>query len=239
MNLISSMLTAFTMYTRINFPHKDFSKTDVRYLIMGMIPVGIFIGVLWWFLYSLIAVFDIPVIILTALMFAFSHWFSGYIHLEGYMDMSAEIIAIQRGQGNEGKNSLNVISLVVLLFLQFAAFYQFVSASEDGLLLMFMPIFSRELAAMLIFMMPTFMGAGTSKSVAECTIILVLLLLATVILCIVLTGMRGAVLLIAMLLGFIIPSVIAMRAKLPGGDTAGYALTLSEALGFIALSIIH
>ncbi len=239
MNLISSMLTAFTMYTRINFPHKDFAKTDSRYLIMGMIPVGFFIGVIWWFVYSLLAVFDIPAMVLAAVMSVFPHWFSGYIHLEGYMDMSAEIIARQRGQGNDGKNSLNVISLAVLMLIQFAAFYQFVTTSQEPLMLLFVPIFSRELAAMLIFMMPTFMGNGTSKSIAECTIILVLLILATVIACIVTIGMRGALLIISMLIGFILPSVVAMRSKLPGGDTAGYSLTLSETIGFVALAIIY
>ena len=242
MHGIKAFFTSLGMYTRLPIKPKSFKETSSQSLLLNLVIVGGLIGVLWWLFYDFIIGFNISKVVLSAIVMLFPYWITGYLHLDGYMDVSALILSRRGGYtNNERHNAFGMIALAVLFVINYASIYHFIDIKDTSILLIFIPIISRELTVLMIFLFPALSGSDyevyKNSKKSEFTVILMILFVITIVFCITLAGIRGSILIVAMLCSFLFSIISAKENCGMSGDTAGYALTISEVIGLLALAI--
>lgn len=244
MAYIRTFFVSLGMYTR--FPLKLKSKGEVssRQLLIYLIAAGGIVGLLWKFLCDGMFFLGLPAVILSAVLGLFPYWVTGYLHLESFMETSAVILSGRQGYGKaERHGAFGVIALVVLFLLNFAGMYCFVEERRSSYLLLFIPLISRELTVLTLFLFPALSGekypGSDDPRKGQTTALLMLLFVLSALACVTLTGISGSLLITAMIAGFLISAFSAKAHAGLTGDTAGYALTLSETVGLLALAIFR
>ncbi|MEG0615354.1 MAG: adenosylcobinamide-GDP ribazoletransferase [Oscillospiraceae bacterium] len=242
MQPINTFLTALSSYTRINIPHKSKKQPSSEILLLNLIFIGIIIGIMWKFGLDFLASFAVGNVVTAAILTVFPFWITRYLHLNGFMETSVEILSKKGGYTNERHGAFGMTSMGVLFVLNFAGVFQLVEAKESSLLLLFMPIISRELTILMIFLFPVISGDQYEvykKNVRnEHTVFSIICFIVTIILCVTFCGTAGSIMAISMLLGFIFSALAARMNCGMSGDSAGYALTISETFGLIGLAVM-
>lgn len=241
MRIVRALILSICTYTRINIPVKKIKAVEPQLLLMNMITMGAFTGFLWAVLYGILIKLQIPSVLTAALVTAFPYWFSRYLHLEGFADTSAEILSKKGGYGKEKHGIYGLISTSFLLILGFAAFNTFISNDKSPLLLFFLPVVSRELAVITIFMFPPIQNEEykyyKNNIKTEYVIILSVLFIATLIIAVTVCGINGSVMVFSCFISFL-AAVVSSRKNIGiSGDTTGYAITVSENASVILLCI--
>ena len=244
MNLIKSFFTSLLIYAGLPVKQNKIKETSPQVLLFSLIVVGAFNGVIWWLIYKLLSRFNIPIMVLTTIIMLFPLWITRYLHIEGYIETSSIILSKKAGyKDKEHYLNFGIISAAIILIVNFVSIYQFVKVNDTPKLLFFIPIISRELSVLAIFLFPSLSaensGAKNSSKKAEYAVILMVLFIITIIFCITLTSVRGSILSVAMLCGFLIATIKSKSNCEISGDTTGYAIMISETFGLFSLALFY
>lgn len=241
------MIRAFcmcqSMFCAIPFPVRIWDE-QARPLMLPILPfIGLEIGALWMGLGWLCRALCVPDMVRGVLMLALPYLLSGFIHLDGFMDV-ADAVGSCRDPERRREilkdphvGSFAVIGCVLILLGGFA-FH--VTARGDFRVLLFVPVVSRccsALAVMCLRPMKTSQYAGSGNTAANQIFTAVLLALAC----------AGGFLLFGKY-GFALLAEAAVyalalthaRTSLGGmnGDISGYGLTLAELAAVAVYALI-
>ena len=243
MRVIHAVIKALNTFTRVNIRIKNKDEADGQLFLINLITAGLLTGFLWALIYQLLIKISAPVIITAALISAFPLWFTRYIHLEGFADTSSDILSIKGGYDREKNKIYGFISISVMLILSFAGAYTFVENMGSPLLLFFLPILSRELAVISVFLFPALPDEEAkyyhSSVKMDYVVILLILLIATIILPLTICGISGSALVFGASVSFILATVHVRKALGLSGDSTGYGITISEVFGMLILGISY
>lgn len=207
--------------------------------------VGLEIGALWALLSWLCRLLDLPVPVTGLILCAYPYLITGFIHLDGYMDVTDAVKSwrsLERRREilkDSHVGSFAVIGIVLLMLAQFA-FLASAPADADSLIFMFIPSVSRccsSLAVTGLKPMSTSQYADRQKPKSHMmvlTLMLFLFLSAGFLLC----GRYGF-----SLIGGLAGYGLALRRgyqSLDGmnGDISGYALTIGELCAVAVYALI-
>jgi len=242
-----------SMFCAIPCPWKRWDETSRPLMLLFMPLVGLEIGVIWAALAVVVSYLALPQLIAGALICLYPFFVTGFIHLDGFMDVTDAVKSwrdLERRREilkDSRVGAFAVIACAALMIMQFA-----VSASAAGeiidsqiplrsviVCMMLIPMISRccsGLALTLLPVMSTSQYAG-SEDRLQAAVYVTLMTLA-LIAGFVLTGKYGFVLLGCMA-GYGLALSRAYRS-LQGinGDVAGYSLTIGEMCGLIVLALI-
>ena len=206
--------------------------------------VGLEIGIIWAGLAWLCHWLEVPKLISALVLSAWPWLGTGYLHLDGYMDVTDAVKScrsLQRRREilkDSHVGSFAVIGIVLLILGQFACFAS-VPDGADLRILMFVPAVSRCCSALAVTALPamsTSQYADRQKPKSHLLVLAVMLgifLLLGFLLC-----RREALALVGVLVGY----GVALRKgykSLEGmnGDIAGYALSIGELCAAAALAL--
>lgn len=241
------------MFCVIPTPFRKWDE-NCAYLVIPFFPfVGLLIGALWYGAIWLLLSAGLGTVMLAASMFLFPYAITGFLHIDGFMDTSDAILSRRppeerlRILKDPHAGAFAVVSVLTLFVVCFASAYEIVSGSSAAWklrFLPFMPVVSRSLAGLALFSLEVLpqsnYGSYFTKNIRAVHKISLVLsgIFAAAGACI-LTGARGLIVVAAMAVGFIVSILHAYR-QLGGisGDLSGYALTVSEACGLIALALV-
>lgn len=237
MHPISTFCAALSMYTRFLIPHKNYKDVSLSALLFNLIIVGVILGGFWWALYSGMILCNVPTVVLAGIMVILPLWFTDFVHFEGFMQTSIDISSSRRKCQQGGAKG--IIALVIVVLLNFVGINNFIICNEMSYLLIFIPIISRELTVLSLFMLPTLSNEAKSARKSEYTVIIMVLFVITIVFCVTLTGIRGAVLVVSMLFSFLYAILRVKSTSGISGDSAGYLIVLTETVGILALAILR
>ena len=232
---LHAMLMCQSMFCAIPSPWKIWEEKAKDKMLLFLPVVGLEIGAIWALLAWLCRWLQLPALIAGVLLCAYPYLVTGFIHLDGFMDVTD---AVKSWRSPERRReilkdshvgSFAVIGVTLLILAQFALFAS-VPKTADWRILIFIPALSRCCSALAVTGLPS-MGtsqyAGQRKPKSH-------ILCLTVMLCVILTagflvGGRYGFALLGCLGGY----GLALRRgykSLEGmnGDIAGYALTIGE-----------
>ena len=209
-------------------------------MLLFLPVVGLELGVIWY----LLSLLPLPKLISALVLSAWPWIGTGFLHLDGYMDVTDAVKSyrsLQRRREilkDSHVGSFAVIGIVLLILGQFACFAS-VPDGADLRILMFVPAVSRCCSALAVTALPAMSTSQYADRQKPKNHLLVLAVMLTVFLAgaFLLFGISGFVL-IAVLAGY----GFALRRgykslEAMNGDIAGYALTIAELCGAAAIAI--
>jgi len=246
MNYIYGLIMAWGMFTAIPYPFAGKWKEEAKDHMLVMFPlIGLVTGGIW----SLIAFLteNFPWAVRAVIMAAIPWLLTGFIHLDGYMDVCDAILS---GREMETKQkilkdprcgAMAVISIILLIAMQIAVC---ASVDEYPLTLIIMPVAVRAAASICVLNLKP-MNTSEYRGVKPQkihNIILSVVLTATVILPPVIMAVSDGYVnaaCLAPIVAALVYTLFAILAKksLGGmnGDISGFALVLGELAGLVML----
>ncbi len=245
---------SFGMFCIVPIPYKKWDESCANLVIPFFPFVGLFAGLLWYGVSQLMLLAGLNTMMFSAFLMLFPYIITGFIHVDGFMD-TCDAILSRRPIEEKLKilkdphtGAFAVVSVLVLFVVCFASAYEIASevVSDTGklLFLVFMPVLSRSLTGITLLSLKVMPQSGygsyfrkNTKAVHKISLALTGLS-AVVVMCL-LFGIKGLVTVAAMTVGFFL-SVLFVYRQFGGisGDVSGYALTVSEACGLVALALI-
>ncbi|MGM9563731.1 MAG: adenosylcobinamide-GDP ribazoletransferase [Faecousia sp.] len=233
--LLHAFAMCQSMFCAIPCPWHIWDEEARDKMLLFLPIVGLEIGVIWAGLAFLARLIDLPTLVTGVLLCACPFVLSGFIHLDGFLDVTDAVRSCRELQRRREilkdphVGSFAVIGCVLLMLAQFALFAS-MPESADLRILILIPAVSRccsVLAVSALRPMYTSQYAARKKSKAHICIIAVLLC-AAVATGFLLCGKYGFALL-GCLLGYGLALCRGYRS-LDGmnGDISGYALTVGE-----------
>lgn len=234
---------AESMFCYIPSPFRVWDEEARPKMLLFLPLVGLKIGIVWFLLSYLCRVLALPGMITGAALCAYPYIVTGFIHLDGFMDVT-DAVRSCRDQARRLEilkdshvGSFAVVGCVLLMLTGFACC---ASGLADHRMLLFIPVVSRCCSALAVTVLKPisvsqYAKQQFSKSQAAALVVqLVVCCLLAALLC-----RWSALALAAGLLGY----GLALRkgyTSLGGmnGDVAGYALTVSELCAVAALAIL-
>lgn len=224
-----------SMFCAIPFPWNVWDEKAQEKMLLCLPLVGLEIGFFWWLLGWLGRYLNLPALLVGFLLCAYPFLATGYIHLDGFMDVTDAVKSyrsLERRREilkDSHVGSFAVIGVVLLLLVQFALFSS-MNGTADIRILIFIPAVSRCCSIWAVLRLPKmstsqYVGQqGKDKGWILMVVFLVIFILCGFLLC----G-KYALALLGELIGFALPLRRAYRS-LEGmnGDVSGYAITLSE-----------
>lgn len=213
--------------------------------IMPAFPLaGILTGLVWFFLARLCQ--GLPLLLGAFLLALWPWFFSGLMHLDGFMDVSDALLSrrdqpeMLRILKDPHTGAFSVISVILLILLQLICCHTLLAQGRAPLPLLAVPVLSRSLAGLLIVGLEPLASSGYAKMLhagPQRPRLLVLGLFGAAC-CVFLILCRALPALLAQTLVFAAAALMA-RSKLGGvnGDVAGFSLVLSELAGLLALAL--
>ncbi len=243
MNLIRSLLIAFSMYSRVPVPQTEWNEGSMRYTFLFFPAVGLLEGAFLLGIGRLLWDGGIPALLRGALLTVFMFVYTGGIHMDGFMDT---MDALGSARPREEKlrilkdphsGAFAVLSCVLCCLLMCASFAGFREAADLRVPAAGM-ILSRALSALFLITVPGKTRKGSAKMFADAsarmaTIIALFLWCAAGVVCVLIFGgiREGITVLIAAAAVSFWYVLTAVR-EFGGltGDTAGWFLTVLEAV---------
>ena len=224
-----------SMFCAIPCPWKIWDEKAKNKMLLFLPVVGLEIGAIWAAIAWLCRLLNLPALVTGLLLCAYPYIVTGFIHLDGYMDVTDAVKSwrdLERRREilkDSHVGSFAVIGIALLLLAQFA-FFASVPTDANYLILLFVPAVSRCCSALAVTglkPMSTSQYADQKKPkshIVVLSLMLVIFLAAGFLLC----GKYGFAL-VGCLAGF----GLALRRgykSLDGmnGDISGYALTIGE-----------
>ena len=222
---------------------------EARPYMLGWLPtVSAIMGLIWAFCFYIFSRISLPVMAVAAILTWAPFVLSGFIHVDGYMDVNDAVMSrgtLEKKRAILKDSRCGTFAIVSLIFLVLVEFGFMASALEAGTVnmsrLVVIMTVSRSFSAL---MMMTLKPMNTSQytemkrdSKAE-VFLIVQVLLWTAIAALLSGGEALKVLLTAglCLLGTLV-SIFMARRELQGmnGDIAGYGILWGELLGIVSL----
>ena len=224
-----------SMFCAIPCPWKIWDEKAKNKMLLFLPVVGLEIGAVWAAIAWLCRLLNLPALVTGLLLCAYPYIVTGFIHLDGYMDVTDAVKSwrdLERRREilkDSHVGSFAVIGIALLLLAQFA-FLASVPTDANYLILLFVPAVSRCCSALAVTglkPMSTSQYADQKKPkshIVVLSLMLAIFLAAGFLLC----GKYGFAL-VGCLAGF----GLALRRgykSLDGmnGDISGYALTIGE-----------
>ena len=224
-----------SMFCAIPCPWKIWDEKAKNKMLLFLPVVGLEIGAIWAAIAWLCRLLNLPALVTGLLLCAYPYIVTGFIHLDGYMDVTDAVKSwrdLERRREilkDSHVGSFAVIGIVLLMLAQFAVFAS-APADTNFLILIFIPAVSRCCSALAVTglkPMSTSQYADRSKPKFHMVVLAVMLcifLAAGFLLC----GKYGFA-----SLGCLVGYGLALRRaykSLDGmnGDISGYALTIGE-----------
>lgn len=149
-----------SMFCSLPFPCKAWDEKCRPYMLLFLPVIGLEIGALWILAAYLMRCFEIPSMIYGFVMCASPYLMTGFMHLDGYMDVVDAVCSwrdLERRREilkDSHVGSFAVVWCVFLILGGFAVFSSMSAAMPYGILLM-VPIISRCCSALAIMMLKT------------------------------------------------------------------------------------
>ena len=224
-----------SMFCAIPFPGNIWDEEARDKMLLFLPIVGLEIGAVWAVLAWLCRLLNLPVLVMGLILGAYPYIVTGFIHLDGYMDVTDAVKSwrdLERRREilkDSHVGSFAVIGIVLLMLAQFA-FMASAPADANYLILIFIPAVSRCGSALAVTRLPPMSTSQYAQQKKPNSHIVVLIVLACIfvgagfLLC----GQYGFA-----LVGCMAGYALALRRaykSLDGmnGDVAGYALTIGE-----------
>ena len=234
-----------SMFCAIPFPGNIWDEKARDEMLLFLPLVGLEIGAIWAGLAWLAAMLQLPVFVKALVLSAYPYLVTGFIHLDGYMDVTDAVKScrsLERRREilkDSHVGAFAVIGIVLLLLAQFA-FLASAGEYADFRVLIFVPAVSRccsALAVTALKPMRTSQYADRKRPGSHIAVLAAMTVLFTAagfLLC----GRYGFV-----LLGCLVGYGIALRKaykSLDGmnGDISGYALSIAELCAVAVYALI-
>jgi len=232
-----------SMFCAIPCPWQIWDEKARSKMLLFLPVVGLEIGLLWAALAWLTTYFTVPAMLRSFLLCAFPYLITGFIHLDGFMDVTDAVGSWQDVDKrreilkDSHVGSFAVIGCGLALLAGFAAF-----SSADGTpwILLFVPVVSRCCSALAVTVLnPMHTSQYAAQQYPKSHVIIPSMIAALAVLGgFLLWGKYGFV-----LLGCLAGYAAALRRgykALDGmnGDISGYALTLSEICAAVVYALL-
>lgn len=241
MNYLYGILMSWGMFTILPCPYRGWKEEARGHMLVAFPVIGVIIGLFWYLLY--LVTISLPMYLRCVIIAALPWVITGFIHLDGYMDVCDAILsrrdieAKRRILKDSRVGAFAVICLSLLMLTQAAAVMS-LDESGNGAGLLLIPIASRICASLAVINMKPMGSSQYSefKRVRTFTVILILMLLA--ILSVWLFWVRLGIVVTVTCITYFVCALYGNK-MLGGmnGDISGYALTIAELAGIIGLII--
>lgn len=233
-----------SMFCAIPFPGKIWDEDARGKMLLFLPAVGLEIGAVWAGILWLCRYFALPQLITGAILCAYPFLITGFIHLDGFMDVTDAVKSwrdLERRREilkDSHVGSFSVIGCILLMVVQFALCAS-IRADVPATVLMLIPVVSRCCSGLAVSLLPsmhTSQYADQKKPVANSAALAVILILSLA------AGFlfwgRYGLALLGGLAGYGLALRRAYRS-LEGmnGDISGYALTYAE-LAALAVTVL-
>ena len=249
---MKKLLTAFamtqSMFCAIPFPCKTWKEEARPYMLLFLPVVGLEIGAIWAGANYLLVLLQVPDLIYGLVMCAIPYLISGFIHLDGFLDVTDAISSwrpLEKRRAILKDSNVGAFAVIWCVFLILAGFALFSSAADlasvslqDAISetapnwsLLFIPVVSRCCSAIAVMRLKPMTASQYSKSETYPrwpSVVLAFVVIICTIICFLLCGKYGFVI-IGGLCGYGLALWKSYRL-LDGmnGDVSGYCLTISE-----------
>ena len=232
-----------TMFCVLPCPWNIWDEDAKDYMLLFLPFIGLEIGLIWTLLSLLTTYLAVPELVRGIILCAYPFLITGFIHLDGFMDVSDAIgscRSLERRREilkDSHVGSFAVIKLSLILLMQFALLS---SANGSPFILTLIPVISRcgsVLAVSCLKPMNSSQYANRTRSSAQIIIVVGILCLA--LLCGFLFCGKYGLSLLGGLVGYLLPLRHGYRS-LEGmnGDISGYALTISELCALAVYTLV-
>lgn len=249
-NYIKGFFMSFSMFTIIPLPFNPWDDDGAKYILTFYPLVGLVIGLLWYLLFKILLFVNTPVMIFTAAMMFLPHIVTGFLHLDGYMDICDALLSRRNREEklrilkDSHTGAFAVICLGLIFIVEYSAMGTLLIKNSNMETLILIPILIRTMMALIMAKMPILkkssLVAFFVKDIGkkERLLIEVFGIIASIFL-IFIMGVKG-ILFIGILIGIVMIFVRNAYKELGGinGDVAGYGLVIGEALSILLLSIM-
>ena len=253
MRYLKACLMSMTMFCAIPLPFHKWDD-DLRPLMTACLPiVGLEIGLVWaaltYILFQLVGFGWFPKTLAAGVFVVYPHIITGFLHLDGFMDV-VDAIKSQRDLAERRKilkdsnvGAFAVISVCILFVLAYSAASSLTFKDENIVVLIFIPILSRCLSALVVTLMPPMRDsqfAGKYRKGITMGHIIFPAVIALIVMVLGIVFCKFYVfVLVAVFLGYLGALMKAyINLKGMNGDIAGFALTIAEFSGIIVYSLI-
>ena len=262
--IITAFFMAWGNFLTIPCPYKVWDNEEKNMMLAFLPSIGGVAGILWLGLAILLSVLRFPGILMAALLGFFIQLISGFMHLDGFMDVSDAVLSRrpledrQRILKDSRVGAFAVISVAFLLILQFASLVTVVAGTftfSGFAALAAIPVFSRAASGLMVLNLRPLSASqyfdGHEKSKKGETIALLIQLAIYLGIAILiaykwetygtfgwLEVLRMGEIIGATFLGTIIACLYG-RKQLDGmnGDIAGYGIAVGETIGLMVMAL--
>ena len=234
-------------FTAIPCRIKDWDE-EARALMLLMLPfAGLLLGALWLAVFWLLDRFAVPFVLGAAVKAVFIFIASGFIHLDGYMDV-ADAIGSYRSLEERRRilkdahcGSFAVIAAIILFLLQFAAFAS--SLAYEERMLLFIPFVSRAMSGLFVSTlrpMPTSQYGGDFQNTVKKSYVAVFVIyvLAAFALSLYWLGLFASVIIVEVLAHALATAYAYRSLDGMNGDISGFAICIAELAAVIAMVVM-
>ncbi len=219
-------------------------------LVLPLLPVlGGVLGLIFFVLTEIINLFSLNTMAVSAILTVLYFGLTGFIHLDGYMDVSDAILSRRNFEErlrilkDPHSGAYSVIMVIFLILGMFSCFNGIIEAKKHFIEIIFIMISSRGMSALSLmsFRLISKSGLGhmfKEKSKNAHLIFIILFLLAASFSCFWFLGIKEVIIFFATGIVSLIATLIC-RKSFGGvsGDTSGFSIVLSEMAGVLLMII--
>ena len=235
-----------SMFCSLPFPCKKWDEKCRPYMMAFLPLIGLEIGLLWVLLEWILRRFSVSNLIYGFLMCAVPYVVTGFIHLDGFMDVVDAVGSwrdLEKRRAILKDSHVGSFAVIWCFFLILCGFTMFASIANgvSQWILLFVPIVSRCCSALAVILMKTMSTSQYANAVCYPKWhkgFLIFLILASVTTSFILFKKYGVVLL-AELLGYgaaLKKSYTSLQGM--NGDISGYCICISELCAVTAIAFI-
>ncbi|MGN0711535.1 MAG: adenosylcobinamide-GDP ribazoletransferase [Anaerovoracaceae bacterium] len=249
MKYITAFFMAWGNFFAVPCPCKLWDNNLRRLQLVFFPVIGLLMGLIWYLLFTVMSCMRIPLALQAAVIAAYPYLISGFIHLDGYMDCCDAILSRreleerQRILKDSHVGAFAVICAGMLFMFAFAGAWSLAEYAELSKALILIPMLSRVCSAYGVLNFEP-IGHSQYKASFDRRINrhygIVLAAMAVIALGTALyLGEKAAAVAGLLVIAVHFAMMWNGRRQLGGmsGDIAGYALTLSECAGLLAVAV--
>lgn len=235
-----------SMFCSLPFPCKAWEEDSRPYMLLFLPVIGLEIGAMWLLTSFLLRFFEVPAMIYGLGMCAVPYLATGFMHLDGYMDVVDAVCSwrdLERRREILKDSHVGSFAVVWCVFLILAGFASFssVAAEKDMKLLLMFPVVSRCCSALAIMRLKTMHTSQYANLMAYPKwhqMVLSLFILVCVAVGFAISSIYGLALL-AELAGYGV-ALYGSYHSLQGmnGDISGFCICISELCAVAALVLL-
>lgn len=231
-----------SMFCALPFPWHGWEEKARDKMLCCLPVIGLEIGFLWWAVGALALRLELPGLIGAALLCAAPYFLTGFMHLDGFMDVTDAVRSyrsLERRREilkDSHVGSFSVIAMGLLLVMQLSVCSAIITLTQLRALLL-IPAVSRCCSVLAITCLPPMETSQYAQRKTHWALPLAMLAAAVGV------GFWWetpvGIALVAVMVGYALALVRAYRSlKGMNGDISGYCISLSELAGLCAMAIL-